>query len=367
MTNQTVYNFSAGPAVLPKSVLLQAQEEMLDYQGSGMSVMEMSHRGSIFMDILTTAEQNLRDLMGIPSNYKVLFLQGGAYTQFSMVPLNLAGGFETMDAVVSGTWSLNASKQMGYLSEAKVHIAANSIQNNQFSYAPLPENWQISPNSAFTHFASNETANGLQYQQLPSFPKETTLVCDMSSDILSRPINVNDFGLIYAGAQKNIGAAGATIVIIREDLLDRTRNDVPDIWRYQSFIKKQGMYNTPCTYAIYIAGLVFKWLKAQGGVHTIEQLNQQKATLLYEMINQSEGFYRNPIQTDFRSKMNVVFYTPNEQLDALFVQEAEKQGLKGLKGYASMGGMRASIYNGMSLNGVQILADFMKNFQQKHQ
>ena len=362
-----VYNFSPGPAILPKSVLEQAQQELMDYQGSGMSVMELSHRGKLFQAIFHEAENDLRELLDIPENYKVLFLQGGAHTQFNMLALNFAQGFSNIDTVISGHWSNRASQEMSYLTEAKIHIAASSRnENGKCSFAPDVNQWQLSHHSAFVHFTSNETVEGIQYPTLPALSSDVPLICDMSSDLLSRPINVSDFGVIYAGAQKNIGPAGTTVVIIREDLLKRTPDNIPHIWNYKTFIEKDGMYNTPATYPIYIAGLVFKWLKNQGGLKAIEQINQQKATALYQAIDQSGGFYRNTIKPLYRSQMNVTFFTPDEKLDALFVQQADEAGLKTLKGYAAFGGIRASLYNAMPLEGALALAEFMQDFQKRY-
>lgn len=358
-----IYNFSAGPAVLPDSVLETAKNEMFDYNGTGFSVMSMSHRSEVFMNILHHAEQDLRQLMAIPDNYKVLFLQGGASAQFNMVVMNLANGFKRVDSIVTGNWSSIAHNQMGKLSDAEIHLAADG---KQFNYTNLPpvDSWDVDKDSAFVHFVINETVNGLQYKDVPK-PNNTmpTLVCDMSSEILSRPVNVSDFGVIYAGAQKNIGPSGATIVIIREDLLDRCSERVPDVWNYKSHVERQGMYNTPATYPIYISGLVFRWLQAQGGVTQIEAVNNLKAKLLYEAIDNSGGFYINNVDRDARSKMNVVFHTGNPQLDEMFAQESAIHGLQLLRGYKSMGGMRASIYNAMPIQGVEALIDFMKTFQ----
>ncbi len=361
-----VYNFSAGPAVLPDAVLHTAQNEMLDYNGTGFPVMSMSHRSDVFMSILHHAEQDLRTLLDIPNNYKILFLQGGASSQFNMVVMNFANGFKRVDSVVTGNWSSVAHKQMGKLSDAEIHLAADG---KAFDYLGLPpaNTWDIDRRSAFVHFVSNETVNGLQYGELPRLDADMPpLVCDMSSDILSRRINVRDFGVIYAGAQKNIGPAGATVVIIREDLLERCSERVPDVWNYQTHINRQGMHNTPATYPIYIAGLVFRWLLAQGGVAQIETVNALKAAKLYDAIDGSGGFYINNIRPDARSKMNVVFGTPSPELDQRFVQEADAAGLKLLQGYKSVGGMRASIYNAMPLQGVETLVGFMQDFQRRY-
>ncbi len=366
MLPNPVYNFSAGPAVLPGAVLHTAQNEMLDYNGTGFPVMSMSHRSDVFMSILHHAEQDLRTLLDIPNNYKILFLQGGASSQFNMVVMNFANGFKRVDSVVTGNWSSVAHKQMGKLSDAEIHLAADG---KALDYLDLPpaNTWDIDRCSAFVHFVSNETVNGLQYGELPRLGEDMPpLVCDMSSDILSRRINVRDFGVIYAGAQKNIGPAGATVVIIREDLLERCSDRVPDVWNYQTHINRQGMHNTPATYPIYIAGLVFRWLLAQGGVAQIETVNALKAAKLYDAIDGSGGFYINNIRPNARSKMNVVFGTQSSELDRCFVQEADTAGLKLLQGYKSVGGMRASIYNAMPLQGVEALVGFMQDFQRRY-
>ncbi|QEY24724.1 phosphoserine transaminase [Neisseria animalis] len=367
MSVRPIYNFSAGPAVLPESVLRTAQQEMLDYNGTGFSVVEMSHRSDMFMSILYHAKQDLRQLLAIPNNYKVLFLQGGATTQFNMVAMNLAHGFKRADAVVTGNWSRLAYEQMPLLTDARIHLAAHG--GEQFGYYNLPavESWDIDKDSAFVHFVSNETVHGLQYQTMPKLADGMPpLVCDMSSEILSREINVADFGLIYAGAQKNIGPAGVTVVIIREDLLARCPKNIPAVFNYQTHIDKDGMYNTPATYPIYMSGLVFRWLQTQGGVKKIEAVNQLKAQKLYQAIDGSGGFYQNPIADGARSKMNVIFKTANADLDKKFIQEAELCGLRLLKGYKSIGGMRASIYNAMPLEGVEALIDFMADFQRRY-
>ncbi|MGN6881966.1 phosphoserine transaminase [Neisseria sp. P0019.S003] len=367
MSAHPIYNFSAGPAVLPEAVLRTAQQEMLDYNGTGFPVMAMSHRSDMFLSILHHAEQDLRQLLNIPSNYKILFLQGGATTQFNMVAMNLAHGFATADAVVTGNWSRIAYEQMSRLSNAEIRLAAHGGEQYAYKNLPAVEDWDVNPNSAFVHFAINETVNGLQYQNVPKLSDGLPpLVCDMSSEILSREFNVSDYGLIYAGAQKNIGPAGATVVIIREDLLERCPKDIPDVFNYRSHINRDGMYNTPSTYAIYMSGLVFRWLQTQGGVKKIEAVNRIKAHTLYETIDGSGGFYINDIHPDARSKMNVVFKTASEDLDRRFVLEAELQGLCLLKGYKTVGGMRASIYNAMPLEGVNALADFMKDFQRRY-
>ncbi len=368
MTMPTIYNFSAGPAVLPESVLRQAQSEMFDYNGTGFSVMTMSHRSDVFMSILYHAEQDLRQLMDIPSNYRVLFLQGGASAQFNMTVMNLADGFDRVDSVITGNWSRIAHSQMGKLSNAEIHLAAHGGEEFDYTDLPAPDTWDVSADSAFVHFVINETVHGVQYRDIPK-PFQNNMppmVCDMSSEILSRPVNVADFGLIYAGAQKNIGPSGATIVIIREDLLDRCSDRIPDVWNYKSHVNRQGMYNTPATYPIYISGLVFRWLQSQGGVEAMQTINALKAKVLYEAIDNSGGFYTNKIAPRARSHMNVIFHTPSKELDHLFAQESTTRGLRLLRGYQSMGGMRASIYNAMPLQGVEALIDFMGEFQKRY-
>ncbi|MBH5329744.1 3-phosphoserine/phosphohydroxythreonine transaminase [Eikenella sp. S3360] len=367
MVNTPIYNFSAGPAVLPESVLRTAQSEMFDYNGTGFSVMTMSHRSDVFMSILYHAEQDLRQLLDIPNNYKVLFLQGGASAQFNMTVMNLSNGFKRVDSVVTGNWSRIAHQEMGKLSDVNIHLAAHG--GEEFNYTDLPpvSSWDIDPSSAFVHFVINETVHGLQYREAPKLGAGMPpLVCDMSSEILSRRINVADYGVIYAGAQKNIGPSGATIVIIREDLLERCSERVPDVWNYRSHLMRQGMYNTPATYPIYIAGLVFRWLQSQGGVAQMETINTLKAKTLYAAIDNSGGFYRNPVAPAARSKMNVIFSTGNPELDELFAQESTTRGLRLLRGYKSMGGMRASIYNAMPLQGVEALIEFMREFQKRY-
>lgn len=362
-----IYNFSAGPAVLPESVLRTAQSEMFDYNGTGFSVMTMSHRSDVFMSILYHAEQDLRQLLHIPDNYKVLFLQGGASAQFNMTVMNLSNGFKRVDSVVSGNWSRIAHQEMGKLSDVDIHLAAHG--GEMFDYTDLPpvESWDIDPSSAFVHFVINETVHGLQYREVPKLGADMPpLVCDMSSEILSRRVNVADFGVIYAGAQKNIGPSGTTIVIIREDLLDRCSSRVPDVWNYRSHINRQGMYNTPATYPIYISGLVFRWLQSQGGVEHMETINTLKAKTLYAAIDNSGGFYRNRVAPAARSRMNVIFTTGSKELDELFAQESTTRGLRLLRGYKSMGGMRASIYNAMPLQGVEALIEFMREFQKRY-
>ncbi|AVY95330.1 MULTISPECIES: 3-phosphoserine/phosphohydroxythreonine transaminase [Microvirgula] len=353
----SIYNFSAGPAVLPQDVLIEAAREMTDWHGSGMSVMEMSHRGREFMSIAADAEADLRELLAIPSNYKVLFLQGGGHSQFSMVPLNLLGDRKSIDFVVTGHWGKLALKEAHRFAE--VNVAASG-EDSQFTTIPPQSGWKRDPGAAYLHYVSNETIGGVQFPYIPE--SDVPLVCDMSSDFLSRPVDVSRFGLIFAGAQKNVGPAGLTLVIIREDLLGHVRPGTPTMFDYRVHADADSMYNTPPTYAIYMAGLVFKWLKAQGGLKGIAARNAEKAALLYQAIDASNGFYRCPVDKPYRSQMNVPFRLPSEALEAQFVESAAAAGLVQLKGHRSVGGMRASIYNAMPLEGVRTLVRFMNDF-----
>jgi phosphoserine aminotransferase len=356
------FNFSAGPAVLPESVLEQAKAELLDWQGSGMSVMEMSHRGKEFISIAEQAEADLRSLLNIPSNYKVLFLQGGATSQFAMVPMNLLRGKTTADYLNTGLWSKKA------IGEAKrfcqVSVVASSEAVN-FTTVPAQESWQCNPEAAYFHYTPNETINGVELHNIPEVG-QVPLVADMSSTILSRPIDVSKFGLIYAGAQKNIGPAGLTIVIIREDLIGNPLPSTPTMLDYKAHVEADSMHNTPPTYAWYIAGLVFKWLKDQGGLTAIAQKNQSKAEKLYAAIDNSGGFYKNPVDLAYRSWMNVPFSLANPELDKTFLAQAKQVGLLTLAGHRSVGGMRASIYNAMSEEGITTLVNFMADFAKKN-
>ena len=358
----TTYNFSAGPAVLPKAVLARAQEELADWNGSGMSVMEMSHRGKEFMSIAAKAEADLRELMGIPGNYKALFLQGGAHLQFSMIPLNLLRGKTTADYVNTGEWSKKAIAEAGKF--CKVNEVASSADRG-FSYVPPFESWQRSSDAAYLHYTTNETIGGVEFGWVPE-TGEVPLVADMSSNILSRPYDVSQFDLIYAGAQKNIGPAGLVLVIVREDLLGQVAPGTPTMLDYKVHADADSMYNTPPTFAIYMAGLVFDWLKQQGGVAAMEKINIEKARVLYEAIDGSGGFYRCPVDVADRSRMNVPFTLHDVSLDGEFLAQADQHGLLQLKGHRSVGGMRASIYNAMPLEGVQALADFMAQFARRH-
>ena len=357
----TIYNFAAGPAVLPHEVLVQAQAELLDWHGSGMSVMEMSHRGKEFMGIAAQAEADLRELMGIPKDYKVLFLQGGAHLQFSMIPLNLLRGKLSADYVNTGIWSKKAiseAKKFCYVNE----VASNADQN--FTSVPEFKHWKLDKDAAYLHYTTNETIGGVEFNWIPGVG-DVPLVADMSSNILSRPYDVSRFGLIYAGAQKNIGPAGLTLVIVREDLIGHAPSGLPTMMDYKIHADNDSMYNTPPTYAIYMAGLVFQWMKRNGGVAQMEQTNIAKAKLLYDAIDVSNGFYHCPVNKADRSRMNVPFSTKNADRDAEFLKQAQARGLMQLKGHKLAGGMRASIYNAMSLAGVQALASFMGEFAQR--
>ena len=353
-----VFNFSAGPAALPLEVLQQAQAELVNWHGSGMSVMEMSHRGKEYMGIQAEAEADLRELMGIPANYKVLFLQGGASLQFAMVPMNLLRGKASADYLNTGEWSKKAIKETKKY--GAVNVVASSEDKN-FSYAPAQSQWKLDPNAAYVHITQNETIGGVEIFWTPE-TGSVPLVSDMSSTILSRPIDVSKFGLIYAGAQKNIGPAGLTIVIVREDLLGQTVAGTPTMMDYAIQAENDSMYNTPPTYAIYIAGLVFKMLKAKGGLAAMEKHNRAKAQILYDVLDAS-SFFASPVARENRSLMNIPFTLKNAELDEEFLKGAKSRGMIQLKGHRSVGGMRASIYNAMPVEGVQALADYMKEFE----
>lgn len=350
-------NFSAGPATLPVAVLEQVQAEMLDWNGSGMSVMEMSHRDKEFMSIAQAAEQDLREVMAIPANYKVLFMQGGATAQFSFIPMNLLRGKTGADFVLTGDWGKKAAKEAGRY--AKVNVAASS-EADKFTHIPDRASWKLDPNAAYVHITSNETIHGVEFAADPD-TGDVPLVADMSSDILSRPVDVSKYGLIYAGAQKNIGPSGVTIVIVRDDLIGQAAPLTPGVFDYKQMADNESMLNTPPCFAWYVSGLVFKHLKKLGGLNAVAEQNARKAGLLYDYID-SQDFYRNPVRRPDRSRMNVPFTLANAELDADFLKGAKAAGLSGLKGHRSVGGMRASIYNAMTLEGVQSLVDYMKEF-----
>ena len=355
-----VYNFSAGPATLPEEVLSQAKEEMLDWHGTGMSVMEMSHRGKAFMSIAEKAEADLREIMAIPDNYKVLFLQGGASSQFAMVPINLLQGNNKADYLNTGQWSKKA------IAEAKRYCDVNvvaSTEDSKFTIVPAQSDLPTSTDAAYFHYTPNETIVGVEFPYIPE--TNVPLVADMSSTILSRPIDVSKYGVIYAGAQKNIGPAGITVVIVREDLIGKAIDGMPAMMDYKTHADAGSMYNTPPTYSWYLAGLVFQWVKDKGGLEGMAAINQRKAEKLYSAIDNS-SFYSNPVETSARSWMNVPFILANADLDKQFLEEAEKVGLSTLKGHRSVGGMRASIYNAMPEAGVDALIEFMADFEKRN-
>ncbi len=355
-----VFNFSAGPAALPTEVLEQLRDEMLDWHGQGMSVMEMSHRGKTFVGIAQQAEADLRELLGVPSNYKVLFLQGGATAQFAAIPMNLAAPGATADYVNTGAWSKKAIGEARRY--CKVNVAADA--GGSYSDVPAESGWKRTPGAAYLHYTPNETIGGVEFPFVPD-AGDVPLVADMSSTILSRPIDVSRYGVIYAGAQKNIGPAGLVVVIVREDLLGRARPDTPTVFDWAAMAGDGSMLNTPATYSWYVAGLVFQWIKRQGGVTAMERLNRAKATRLYAAIDGS-GFYRNPVRPDCRSWMNVPFVLPDAALDKPFIEGAKAAGLVALEGHRSVGGMRASLYNAMPEAGVEALVGYMQEFQRRH-
>ena len=354
------HNFSAGPAALPTEVLQQASEEMLDYQGSGMSVMEMSHRSATFVDIAATAEADLRELMGVSDDYHVLFLQGGATGQFAGIPLNLTEPGDIIDFIDTGAWSKKAIKEAGKY--CQVNVAASSADSN-YDHIPEADQWQLSDNAKLLHVCSNETIGGVQFKRFPD--SSAPLVADMSSDILSRPVDVNQFGLIYAGAQKNIGPAGLTVIIVRKDMCGYARTETPTFLDYAVQADAESMSNTPPTYSWYLAGLVFQWAKAQGGLQAIAAQNEAKAKLLYDAIDGS-NFYTAPVRSAVRSTMNVPFTLADADLDKAFLSGAEARGLFNLKGHRSVGGMRASIYNAVPMAAVESLVGFMSEFENEH-
>ncbi len=353
-----IYNFSAGPAALPEAVLKEVQNEMLEWNGAGASVMEVSHRGKPFMETAAQAEQDLRDLMGIPDNYKVLFLQGGATAQFSAIPLNLKFLGDKADYAHTGHWSKKA------IADAKRFVDVNVVcdtSEEAYKHVPNAVDWNLSDDAAYVHITPNETIAGVEFDWLPETDKP--ICADLSSTILSRPIDVSKYGIIYAGAQKNIGPAGLTIVIVRDDLVGNFPGDMPRLMDYQVMAESDSMNNTPPTFAWYLAGKVFAWLKANGGVEKMAKMNKTKADKLYGYIDSSEGFYTNPIAIENRSWMNVPFILADDNLDAAFLEQSHAAGLHALKGHRSVGGMRASIYNAMGMDGIDALIDFMKSFR----
>lgn len=357
-----VYNFYAGPATLPLPVLKKAQEELLDFQGTGMSVLEISHRSKEYDAVHKKASELLRELMGIPSEYKVLWLQGGASTQFFMAPLNLNQVGKPMEYVHTGAWAKKAIKEAKLYGDVKI---VASSEDKKFTY--IPKNVTFSQNAAFAHITGNETIGGIEWHEWPQAPSEVPLVCDMSSNFMDKVIDVKKFGLIYAGAQKNLGPAGVTVVIIREDLVNRVAENTPTMLKYKTHVEKDSLYNTCPCFSIYLCELVLEHLKALGGVPAIEKQNRKKAKMVYDVIDNSKGFYKEVAQPESRSLMNITFNLATPELEAKCVEEAKKKGLIGLKGHRDVGGMRASVYNAMSLEGVEALCKFLTEFQEQNQ
>lgn len=355
-----VFNFSAGPAVLPKSVLEEAQHDLLDISNSGISVLEHSHRGKEYMAIQEEAEANMRELLNVPEGYSVLFLQGGASQQFAVIPMNLLGAGQSADYTNSGAWAKKAIAEAKKIGSVNVIAETGDVRP---CTVPTPDELNETDGSAYLHITSNETISGAQWKTFPN--SKAPLVADMSSDILSRPLNVSDFGIIYAGAQKNMGPSGVTMVIVRDELAAQAPADIPSIWRYQTHIDNGSMYNTPPCFSIYLLMLVTRWLKAQGGVEGMEKINIAKAATLYDAIDATE-FYRGAAHVDHRSLMNVTFNLPTPELEAQFSKEADAAGLKGLKGHRSVGGLRASIYNAFPVAGVNALVEFMQEFEKNN-
>jgi phosphoserine aminotransferase len=356
-----VFNFNPGPAALPLEVLEKAQAEMLDFKGTGMSVMEISHRSKEFEAVINTAEADLRELLGIPANYKVLFLQGGASLQFAMLPMNLRPAGASADYIVTGTWSKTAIKE-----SKKLGLARAAANTEAEGFKSLPTSLDLDPKAAYLHFTSNETIHGVEFFTEPTPPAGVPLVCDCSSDFVSHPIDVSKYAMLYAGAQKNAGPSGVVVAIMREDMIERTPENLPVMLDYKTLAASGSLHNTPPCWSIYMVGLVFQWIKKMGGLAGIEKINRQKAGLVYGAIDNSGGFYRGHALADARSLMNIPFRLPSEELEDAFAKEAKGAGLIGLKGHRSVGGMRASIYNAMTVEGAQALVDFMAEFQKKH-
>ena len=355
------YNFSAGPAALPESVLVQVREELLEWQGERASVMEVSHRGQAFIDCAAAAERDLRDLLAVPQDYHVLFLQGGATTLSALLPLNLAGVDASADYVLTGHWSEKALENAK--PSLRTRVAASSKEGAYRSIPPV-SSWEVDPKAAFLHYTPNETIHGVEFRFIPD-AGDVPLVADFSSSLLSEPVDVSRFGVIYGGAQKNLGPAGLTLAIVRKDLLGRHGRALPPILDLANQAKNDSMFNTPATFAWYLVGLVLKWLQAQGGAAGIGARNARKAALLYDAIDGSGGYYRNEVDPASRSRMNIPFFLPDAALDKPFLKEAEAAGLLGLKGHRAVGGMRASLYNAMPESGVQALVDFMADFRRR--
>ena len=356
-----IHNFSAGPSTLPEEVLKQAREELLDWQGHGVSIMEVSHRGPLFGSVINQAEQDLRELLNIADNYHVLFMQGGAATQFAAVPLNLLGESGRADMVHTGHWSGKAIEEARRYGTVSTVASSESLQHREI---PAVQAWNLDPGAAYLHYTDNETIGGLAFNSVPEI-HSVPLVADMSSNILSCPVDINRFGLVYASAQKNMGAAGLTLVVVRDDLLGRAKKACPSALNYQQLAHSHSMFNTPPTFAIYLTGLVLQWVKRQGGIAAMQRLNQRKAARLYETIDQS-NLYSNPVAHHNRSQMNVPFFLADERLNDLFLSQAEQAGLFYLKGHRAQGGMRASLYNAVTLESVETLVNFMTDFAQRH-
>ncbi|MFD0717531.1 3-phosphoserine/phosphohydroxythreonine transaminase [Paenibacillus sp. GCM10027626] len=356
------YNFNAGPAALPLEVLQQAQEQFIDYAGSGMSIMEMSHRGAIYEGVHNEAQQLLRELFGIPDNYKVLFLQGGASTQFSMIPMNLLAEGKSAAYVMTGSWASKAFKEAKLIGNA---VEAASSKADQYKRIPALSDIQIPENAAYLHITSNETIEGTQFTDFPD-TGDVPLIGDMSSDILSRPVDISKFGMIYAGAQKNLGPSGVTLVIAREDLVSDSPKTIPTMLRYDTHASNNSLYNTPPSFSVYLVNLMLKWVKANGGVAAIAAANAEKTKLIYDAIDGSGGFYRGFADAASRSQMNITFRMPTEELEKQFIKESEQHGFVGLKGHRSVGGLRASTYNAVPFASCKALAEFMADFQRRN-
>lgn len=360
--NNRAYNFNAGPAALPLEVLEQAKEELTDFQGTGMSVMEMSHRSKAYEQVHNETQQLFRELLNLPDSYRVLFLQGGASLQFAMIPMNFLGEGQTASYVHTGSWANKAIKEAKLFGE--VHIAASTKDEN-FTRVPSPGEIEVKETSSYLHITSNETIGGIQYKTFPDTGK-VPLIADMSSDILSRPIDAGKFSLIYAGAQKNLGPSGVTVVILSEDLLGKARKDLPTMLQYATHAENNSLYNTPPVYSIYMMNLVLKWIRKNGGLAAMERMNAEKAQLIYDVIDASGGFYKGVAQKESRSMMNITFRMETEELEKQFVKASEEQGFVGLKGHRSVGGLRASVYNAVPYESCKALADFMQDFARRH-
>jgi phosphoserine aminotransferase len=360
--DKRVYNFYAGPATLPLPVLKKAQEELLNFRGSGMSILEISHRSKPYDEIHKKASELVKELMDIPNDYKILWLQGGASSQFFMVPLNLHLPGKPMEYVNTGNWAKKAIKEAKFYGEVKI---VASSEDQKFSY--IPQNVQFSNNAAFAHITGNETIGGIEWHDWPDVPNGVPLVCDMSSNFMNKVIDVKKFGVIYAGAQKNLGPAGVTVLIVREDLISRVVENTPTMLKWKTHVEKESLYNTPPCFAIYLCELVLEHLKKLGGIPAIEKQNRKKAKMIYDIIDNSNGFYKGVAKKKSRSLMNVTFNLSTPELEAKCVEEGKNKGLIGLKGHRDVGGMRASIYNAMSIEGVEALCNFLKEFQEKNQ